>query len=103
MRKPAMSNPFTWCVALCIGIALTYILADESQILSTVAAWTLVYGIWQCCGMVWRPCHNAVAGEADVSKMSTAWASQYLRLVVRRLLLTLALSLVLFLPLRSHW
>jgi hypothetical protein len=86
-----------WGVALLVGILLTVCFQEPLQIASTFAAWCLVCGIWQVFG------HRFVASDQSVSKMSTDQATQYLRLTVRRILLTIALALVIFLLAREYW
>lgn len=92
-----MTDLFIWLAGLLVGIALTSCCAETAQIISTIAAWALVCGIWQFSKL------RFVARSSSVSKMSTDQAARYLRLTVRRILLTLALALVVFLPLRSEW
>jgi hypothetical protein len=86
-----------WCLALLVGLAPTYFLADEHEIWGMVTAWGIVVGIWQISR--WQ----FVAGRASISKMSTARTTQPLLLMVRRMVFTLALAGVVYVMVRPRW
>ncbi len=86
-----------WPVALILGLLLTYTFSDVVHLWSIAVAWLVVCGIWQISSL------RFVARASLRSKMSNAWITQYLRLSVRRLLMTLVVSLVIFLSRRNEW
>src|SRR6516165_10625101 len=86
-----------WVDALLVGVLLTMSFQEPLQLISTVTAWCLVCGVWQFSKL------SFVARGFRASKMSTDQATQYLVLTVRRMLLTLVLTLVVFLCAREFW
>jgi hypothetical protein len=86
-----------WLLALSLGILLTILLGERASPQETLAAWGLVFGIWQI--SLWR----FIASRAAISKMSTAWTSHILLLSVRRVLLTLAASVLLYFATGAGW
>jgi hypothetical protein len=84
-----------WIFALLVGVILTISFQEPLKIISTFTAWCLVWGIWQVFS------NRFVASDQSASKMSTDQAAGYLRLTIRRMLLTLVSALVLFLCVRE--
>jgi hypothetical protein len=85
-----------WCIAIAIGVSLSAI-AGSSGVWSSLAAASIILISFEITRRF------KVAASPDVSKMSTAWLTHQLRVMIWRMLLALGLAAVAFKVMYPVW